>query len=515
MPSEILALRNENSKTFALDNGHRQLVVSIGAIHYKDNYADKSEQWKDIDLTWVDNKITKAPYELTRDGNKYTIRDKKSGEVSTIELSSVQPAGMKFEVLPERGAIRFRHTLPSDKVPFQAQFKVTGKIPFLTQASDDDGELGLETTLVDGVLTEKLSDIKDKGTGKIRPAKGQIKVDPTWQVGASTDDTKVYWNGSAWAINNTDGYQMAGYDTSSDAKMGGGMRFLNVTVPSGATVIAAYLIMTCGIARTETTVNSVIIGEDVDDAATFSTIANYQGRRGTIVGGANDNNITTASVTWNNIGSWSVDTEYNSPEIKTIVQEIIDRGGWASGQDMVIFWDDHAGNSTSGAQVRRLAYAYDTSTTYAPKLVITYTAVYEVSCSDALAVGDSNVGALLLYLTATDAFASGETPASQANVNSLSVDALADGDTSTIIKIFTDTLTDSIDIGDLLVDYITLNLSASEGMTLDDLTTIEKVLALTAIGLSMWNRNFEATLFDRNQPTSLFDRTEIVQMKGK
>ena len=84
MAEEILALRNENSKTFALDNGKRQLVLSIGAIHYKDNYADKSEEWKDIDLTWVGNRITKAPYELTLDGQKLTLKNNKTGEVSTI-----------------------------------------------------------------------------------------------------------------------------------------------------------------------------------------------------------------------------------------------------------------------------------------------------------------------------------------------------------------------------------------------------------------------------------------------
>ena len=44
---ELIEFRNENAKTYDLGDGKRQLVVSIGAIHYKDNYADFNEVWKD------------------------------------------------------------------------------------------------------------------------------------------------------------------------------------------------------------------------------------------------------------------------------------------------------------------------------------------------------------------------------------------------------------------------------------------------------------------------------------
>ena len=36
---ELIHKRSANSKTFDLGNGKGQLAVSIGAIHYKDNYA--------------------------------------------------------------------------------------------------------------------------------------------------------------------------------------------------------------------------------------------------------------------------------------------------------------------------------------------------------------------------------------------------------------------------------------------------------------------------------------------
>ena len=62
------------------------------SIHYKDNYKDDSEQWKDIDLSFDEqNRITKAPYELTVDTDNYsiTIKDKKTGQVSSLKLIKI------------------------------------------------------------------------------------------------------------------------------------------------------------------------------------------------------------------------------------------------------------------------------------------------------------------------------------------------------------------------------------------------------------------------------------------
>ena len=138
---EILGWRTENSKTYDLGGRNRAVEVSIGAIHYKNNYADKTEPWEDIDLTIRDGKLTTAPYELAIDGKRITVRDKKTGDISTIEPISVKPTGLKFEIVPGNTRICFRHILPSIKIPFEAQFRVTGKIPLITRAFDDKGKL--------------------------------------------------------------------------------------------------------------------------------------------------------------------------------------------------------------------------------------------------------------------------------------------------------------------------------------------------------------------------------------
>jgi len=187
--TELIALRGETSKTYDFGGGRRRCEISGSAVHYKDDYSNKLETWKDIDPTIVDGKVTTAPYELTVDDKKLTFRDKKTGEVSTLELLSAKPAGLKFEIIPLNEGVSFQHILPSDKIPFEAQFKVTGN--FRARAFDDVGELELETTFKDSILTEKLSQVKDRVTGQVRAAVGNIRIDPTLTVESPSKDSYV------------------------------------------------------------------------------------------------------------------------------------------------------------------------------------------------------------------------------------------------------------------------------------------------------------------------------------
>jgi len=148
--------------------------------------------WVDINPCWDGNRVVGAPYNLIKDGDKITVTDKTTGNVSVIEILSVSPSGIKSEIVLENTRIHFRHTLPSDKIPFEAQFKVTGEIPLSTRAFDDEGELELKTSLVDGILVEKLSQVRDKETKELRTAKGNIRIDPTLTVQPSGKDTKFY-----------------------------------------------------------------------------------------------------------------------------------------------------------------------------------------------------------------------------------------------------------------------------------------------------------------------------------
>ena len=391
-PVEDISLRTENSKTVDLGNGHLQTTFSMGAIHYKDDYTNPSEQWKDIDLTWVDNRITKAPYELTLEDQKLTIRDKKTGDVTTIELLSVKPAGIPFKIIPEYTRVSFRHTLTSDKLPFEARFKVTGKGYLVTRAFDDDGGLELETSIVDGILTEKLSRVKDKGTGRVRPAKGNIRVDPTWQVTASTDDCNRRLDLSLFSLVS---YIPAGSNGPFNLKWGSGMRFLNITIPKGSTIDSAKLAFQANLTEIGTVARTRISAEDVDDAITFANDA-----------GAFDTRWaarTTARMDWDGIPVWTQNVDYESPTtdgvttFASIIQEVIDRAGWALGNDIVIFWEDFDDRSDGSAI--RIADSWDNDAANAPELVITFTTPVPVQPGRSAAFGLlSNILTLIIAL---------------------------------------------------------------------------------------------------------------------
>jgi hypothetical protein len=97
---------------------------------------------------------------------------------------------------------------------------------------------------------------------------------------------------------------------------------------------------------------------DVGGDDTFSSATDFAGRT-----------RTTASVAWANVPAWTSGTWYNSPDIKTIVQEIVNLSTWASGEGMVIFLEDNS--STAGAY--RQFSGVEDGAANCPVLTITHT----------------------------------------------------------------------------------------------------------------------------------------------
>jgi len=146
----------------------------------------------------------------------------------------------------------------------------------------------------------------------------------------------------------------------------GGFRFLNVTIPSGSVINTAYLTLTAGAAGSNDTVRLKLKGEQNNNAAGFSTYADFTGRT-----------ETAAGVDWDFTTDWVVDTEYNSADIKTVIQELVDDYGGLSAANIVIFADD----DSSDANALRNPYDYNTSTTKCALLHIEYTLTQSVGGS--------------------------------------------------------------------------------------------------------------------------------------
>lgn len=130
-----------------------------------------------------------------------------------------------------------------------------------------------------------------------------------------------------------------------------GLRFQNIDIPQGASITNAYLEFTT--AATDSGATDIIIeGEATDDAPVFITSTNNITGR----------NPTTNSVIWNSVPAWNtIDGTHQTPNLATIVQEIIDRDGWADGNAMSFII------TGSG---ERTAYSYDGTSTKAPLLHI-------------------------------------------------------------------------------------------------------------------------------------------------
>jgi hypothetical protein len=104
-----------------------------------------------------------------------------------------------------------------------------------------------------------------------------------------------------------------------------GLRFQNLQIPQGATVQNVYVEFTADESDSGAS-NFTFQGEDVDSAAALtSTDFDLSSRV-----------KTTASVTWNSVPSWSTGSKYQSPDLTSIVQEIVNRAGWSSGNDLVM-----------------------------------------------------------------------------------------------------------------------------------------------------------------------------------
>lgn len=377
---EVLEKATENSETTYLGtdakgNTKFGLDVSIGVVHYKDNYSDNNEQWKDIDLTPVNGVVTKAPYVLVVDGAKVIVTDKKTGSVTSVEITdtgtkklakpslsmSKGKADKKdididtdLEITWENSRVKVTRVLKSDKAPKDAKFNVsqTGNgIGLSYKAEDSNLDINKKdkqviVALKDGVLTESID-----GKDLVYP----VRIDPTINigVGASSDDAQIV-NGGGIDLT---GISTGMGDDTGIAKLDTVLRFSGITISSGATITTSNVSLVSKTDKSGTVVRLKIWGQQSNAAATFSTIDDYTARA-----------KTTNSVTWDSLPSWTLNSTYFSPSINTIVQELVDDYGGLSSASVAIFILDDSSSSSAS----RFAWAYDGSTTKCASLYLEY-----------------------------------------------------------------------------------------------------------------------------------------------
>lgn len=180
------------------------------------------------------------------------------------------------------------------------------------------------------------------------------------QIRQGSDDVEELENGTIWKTNSDLELCYDDYVSGSQGLVGHqhvGLRFQNVTVPQGAIITNAYIQFTVDETDSDATLIT-LRGEDVDDADAFSYSKHDVSSR----------DMTSDSVTWSPAAWTSVGaagTDQRSPDISSLIQEIVDRGGWSSGNSMVMIlysWDEF----------KRVAESYDGSAADAPTLHIEF-----------------------------------------------------------------------------------------------------------------------------------------------
>jgi hypothetical protein len=141
---------------------------------------------------------------------------------------------------------------------------------------------------------------------------------------------------------------------SSDQQVG--MRFQNISIEQGAIINSAYIRFACDETGPTETTTLTFYGQAHNNALSFSSSNNNISHRVK----------TSASVTWTITDQWATAHEYHqSPDLAPLIQEIVDRSGWESGNSLVII--------VTGSG-KRTAESYDGGgADYAPRLFIDYT----------------------------------------------------------------------------------------------------------------------------------------------
>lgn len=209
---------------------------------------------------------------------------------------------------------------------------------YLYEDSDGDGVIDAGESIIDSTTTNTY---------------GQYSFTTSYSSGAGSFSTSISSNNDdAEEKSNGDIYRNKDYQKMNDRTVA--LRFRNVTIPQGTTINSASVQVNAW-SSNSSTATSKIYGEDVDDSPTISSSDDD----------ITDRNKTSASVTWTT-SSWSADQNYNSPDIASIIQEIVNRSGWQSGNDITILI-----YKVSGSSSRKIT-ARDYSSSYAPSLTISY-----------------------------------------------------------------------------------------------------------------------------------------------
>jgi type IV pilus assembly protein PilY1 len=188
-------------------------------------------------------------------------------------------------------------------------------------------------------------------------SKGCIKAKEAARTGSSANDAEQFESN----VNTIDNDLDIGFDTESGKEQTVGLRFRDIDIPKDATILDANIVFTSkGVSLGDTTFT--IKGINESNVAQFSNTANDITSRPT----------TSAQVVWDTV-EWDTGArDFETSDITSIVQEIVNRSGWASGNTMGFVIGCYSSPCNS-----RVAESADGNVGKSPHLKITYQTILE------------------------------------------------------------------------------------------------------------------------------------------
>lgn len=141
------------------------------------------------------------------------------------------------------------------------------------------------------------------------------------------------------------------------------LRFTNITIPKGATINSAKIHLKIDSSTGSGGYANIDIRADAADNSTQILTQAAQAARVR----------TTASVNW--AATLTLSTEYDTPELKTVVQEIVNRAGWLSGNAIQFIFEDHNYRpypTLPGGSVREEGWGFQANSVFPMVLTVDY-----------------------------------------------------------------------------------------------------------------------------------------------
>ncbi len=211
----------------------------------------------------------------------------------------------------------------------------------------NNGEYVIKAYAVDNQGWHNVSD-------NVKIFAGEIEI--TASLENNDDDAEQYKDDGSMDLTSSD-LEMCVEEWTwpiSDEDQWVGLRFNGLDIPQGATISNAYIQFTADEDQSDAA-DLIIYGEDLNNATAFTGLNfNLSART-----------HTSASVNWS-VSAWtseSAGAAEQTPNISSIVQEIVNRPGWQQGNAMVFLLE---GSGT------RSAYSRDTDLAKSAKLHITF-----------------------------------------------------------------------------------------------------------------------------------------------